>query len=78
MSCPGAAAASFAVATAVYVIAPDDEVNRLGESWFWLLVALVLAVSKRGLGRVTLLSSRSRWYASISRNASAAASPVAV
>ena len=51
-----AAAACFAIATAVYAIAPDDEVSRLDEPWFWLLVVLVLAGSVVGNLRAIALS----------------------
>jgi MFS transporter, DHA3 family, multidrug efflux protein len=39
------AAVCFAVASATYVIAPEDELLRLGSPWFWLLVAVTLAGS---------------------------------
>lgn len=46
----------FAVATAVYAIAPDDDAHRLGEPWFWLLAALVMAGSVVGNLRSIALS----------------------
>ncbi len=51
-----AAAACFTVATAVYAVAPADDVHRLGAPWFWLLVALVLAGSVVGNLRAIALS----------------------
>lgn len=46
----------FGLATAVYAVAPTDDIHRLGAPWFWLLVALVLAGSVVGNLRAIALS----------------------
>ncbi|MFN8021362.1 MAG: MFS transporter [Acidimicrobiales bacterium] len=46
----------FALAAAVYAIAPDDDVHRLRTPWFWALVALVMAGSVVGNLRAIALS----------------------
>lgn len=51
-----AAVVCFALATALYAVAPADDVHRLGEPWFWGLVALVLAGSVVGNLRSIALS----------------------
>ncbi|MCB0999100.1 MAG: MFS transporter [Ilumatobacteraceae bacterium] len=51
-----AALACFAAATALYAVAPADEVHRLGAPWFWALVLLVMLGSVVGNLRSIALS----------------------
>ena len=51
-----AALGCFAAATALYAVAPADEVHRLGAPWFWALVLLVMLGSVVGNLRSIALS----------------------